>query len=204
MLKATFETLVYNYSGEPSHATELWAAIEKEYSGKKRFYHNLAHLENMLRQLESCRNLIDDWDTTLFALFYHDVIYKATAKDNEEKSAEAAVDVLHKLNFPESRINKCGAMILATKLHTLDADNDTNLFTDADLSILGSNWDDYLNYCKNVRKEYSIYPDFMYNAGRKKVLQQFLDMENIFKTGFFRGLYEEKARKNLKQEIDLL
>jgi predicted metal-dependent HD superfamily phosphohydrolase len=39
---------------------------------------------------------------------------------------------------------------------------------DADLSILGKDLDTYLAYTKMIRKEYSIYPDFLYKPGRKK------------------------------------
>jgi predicted metal-dependent HD superfamily phosphohydrolase len=204
MLKATFTSLTGNYTSDPELVVQLWTVIEKHYSGKKRYYHNLAHLENMFAQLQSCQDLIEDRDTVLFALFYHDIIYKATAKDNEEKSAEAAIKALHQISYPDDRISKCEAMILATKSHTLSSDNDTNLFTDADLSILGSDRDSYDEYCRNVRKEYSIYPDFMYNPGRKKVVQHFLDMQSIFKTAFFIEKYEEKARENLSREIGML
>jgi predicted metal-dependent HD superfamily phosphohydrolase len=66
---------------------------------------------------------------------------------------------------------------------------------------LGYTWDKYREYCQQVRKEYAIYPDFLYNPGRKKALQHFLDMDVIFKTGFFRNKYEIQARKNIVQEI---
>jgi predicted metal-dependent HD superfamily phosphohydrolase len=47
----------------------------------------LQHLQNMYTQLAMVKEKIQDWDTVLFSLFYHDIIYKSTAKDNEEQSA---------------------------------------------------------------------------------------------------------------------
>lgn len=204
MLKTTFFELAGKYTTDSELIAQLWTVIEKHYSGKGRYYHNLSHLENMLGELEHCKNEIADWDTVLFALFYHDLIYKSTAKDNEEKSAEEAVKALRKTGYQEDKITKCSAMIIATKSHTVSSDNDTNLFTDADLSILGSSWENYYNYCQNVRKEYSVYPDLLYNPGRKKVLQHFLQMEYIFKTELFREKYEGSARENLMREIAVL
>lgn len=203
MLKEIFTSLIDKYTSDSAIAQKLWDEIEKQYTSPKRFYHNLQHLENMYKQLEACEQ-IDDWDTLMFSLFYHDIIYKATSKDNEEKSALAAIKALTAINYPKEKIKLCGEQILATKGHELSTDNDTNLFTDADLSILGSDWDSYLEYSKQVRNEYAIYPDFMYNPGRKKALQHFIEMEKIFKTSFFSQKFEEQARTNLAAEILLI
>jgi predicted metal-dependent HD superfamily phosphohydrolase len=91
---------------------------------------------------------------------------------------------------------------MATKGHTFSDDPDTNLFTDADLSVLGKPWPTYEAYFKNVRKEYAIYPDFLYKPGRKKVLQHFLTMPRIFKTEYFYDAYESNARENITRELE--
>jgi predicted metal-dependent HD superfamily phosphohydrolase len=90
---------------------------------------------------------------------------------------------------------------MATKGHAISEDADTNYFTDADLAILGSNNDEYLQYVKSIRKEYKFYPDFVYNPGRKKVLEHFIQMPRIYKTDYFYNKYEEPARKNIIDEI---
>lgn len=204
MLKDTFTTLAGSCTTDLVLTEKLWLFIEKKYTAKGRHYHNLRHLEHLLAQMESCKALVTDWDCTLFALFYHDIIYKATAKDNEERSADKADLDLTAIAFPADRIEKCKTIILATKSHAISLHNDTNLFTDADLSILGSDWETYNDYFKNVRKEYSVYPDFMYNPGRKKVLKHFLEMEHIFKTDFFRHKFEVMARENISKEMEML
>lgn len=204
MLQQTFITLAKNYTSDDQLINTLWTEIETNYSGKKRHYHTLAHLDNLLIQLSEIKTQITDWDTVLFSVFYHDVIYNASAKDNEEKSAALAEKRLTSVSFPADKIKNCVAQILATKAHTQSDDNDVNLFTDADLSILGQNRDAYVDYYKQVRKEYSIYPDFLYNPGRKKVLQHFLNMERIFKTDFFFHKFETSARENLAYELQQL
>lgn len=147
---------------------------------------------------------IQNWETILFTLYYHDVIYKAVKSDNEEKSAELAEKRMKQLSIPDEKIVLCKAQIIATKSHVKSVDPDTNYFTDADLSVLGQDWESYSAYYKNVRKEYAIYPDLLYNPGRKKVLNHFLEMESIFKTEYFYNKFEEQAKQNLQKEIELL
>jgi predicted metal-dependent HD superfamily phosphohydrolase len=181
-----------------------WTDVAEAYSNKDRHYHNLDHLSNMLAQLDLCRELINDWDCVLFALFYHDYIYNSTGKDNEGQSAGYAKTKMTSLKLPQEKIDSVVDMILATKGHDISENSDINHFTDADLSILGSTEDEYDQYAKNVRKEYSIYPDILYKPGRKKVLKHFLDMPAIFKTRFFQEKFEKMARENLTKELQRL
>ena len=155
-------------------------------------------------ELSSVQNDIEDFDSVLFSIFYHDFIYKSTSKDNEEKSAELAEKRMKQISVSKDTIELCKNQILATKSHVQSTNKDTNYFTDADLSVLGQNWEAYSLYYKNVRKEYSIYPDFVYNQGRKKILNHFLSMDKIFKTDFFYNKFEAQAKKNLQKEMELL
>jgi predicted metal-dependent HD superfamily phosphohydrolase len=111
---------------------------------------------------------------------------------------------MKQIGVSDHMIQLCEAQILATKSHVKSADSDTNYFTDADLSILGQPWETYSAYYKNVRKEYAIYPDLIYNPGRKKVLTHFLAMDSIFKTDIFYQKFEMQAKENLQQELTLL
>jgi predicted metal-dependent HD superfamily phosphohydrolase len=204
MLEEVFKELLTHHAVVSLMQEKFWKEIQKHYSQSNRHYHNLNHLQNMLSELEAVRHLIQDWDITLFALFYHDIIYKATSKKNEEESAELAKMRLQEIKYPTQKIEQCIRMIGATKHHTITGDTDTDLFTDADLSILGAAPASYQRYAAQVRKEYSIYPDFLYNPGRKKVLQHFLDMPAIFKTKAFQQKYETTARQNIVRELAAL
>lgn len=204
VLKETFFLLVKNYTNDLRLPAELWSEIETNYSHRKRHYHTLAHLENLLNQLFPIKDRIEDWNMMLFTLFYHDAVYNALKSDNEEKSAELAEARMSALSVPQSQIDRCTAQILATKQHLPNSDTDTNYFTDADLSVLGQPWDVYEEYAKNVRKEYSIYPDLIYNPGRKKVLTHFLNMPRIFKTEYFFERFEVRAKENLQKELEAL
>lgn len=204
MLQETFIKLISKYTQNNHLQQELWNEIEENYSHKKRHYHTLKHLENLLLQLMPVKDKIEDWDAILFCLYYHDVIYNASQSNNEERSAELAENRMRQCAVPVPIIERCQAHILATKSHVNASDADTNYFTDADLSVLGQPWEIYSEYYKNVRKEYSMFPDFMYNPGRKKVLSHFLGMERIFKTDYFYNHFELQAKENVKRELELL
>ncbi|NJN35361.1 MAG: hypothetical protein HC817_15015 [Saprospiraceae bacterium] len=75
---------------------------------------------------------------------------------------------------------------------------------DSDLAILGSDNTIYDIYAKQIRDEFSFYPSFIYNRGRKKVLNAILEKEFIYKSEEFKGKYELSARANIAREISRL
>jgi len=202
-LEQIFKELIVRYTSDAELSSRLWLEILNAHSQRSRYYHNLSHLENIYQQISCVKGEIEDWDIMLFALFYHDYIYNVYKKDNEEKSALYAKNVLQKIGVNTEPISSCYAIILATKGHTINKNNDTNIFTDADLSILGFPKNEYIQYLNQVRKEYKMYPNLLYNPNRKKVLESFLEMEHIYKTPYFIDNFEQQARKNLQYEIGL-
>lgn len=203
-LKDQFQKLCLQFSEDPNVIQPLWSEIEKRYSEKGRHYHNLLHLENMFKELENVKSRISNFTTVSFSVFYHDIVYNATSKSNEEKSALFAETRLPDLNLNKKYIKTVSIQILATKFHQKSEDEDTNYLLDADLSILGKDPESYLAYTQMIRKEYSIYPDLLYKPGRKKILKHFLELNSIFKTEYFKEKYEAQARQNISTEIKLL
>ena len=200
-LEQIFENVCSRFSKNKVLHKTLWMEIELAYTGRDRHYHNMEHLQSLYQELEACKAEVAGENAVMFSLFYHDIVYKSTSKSNEEKSAELASKRLQTLSLPAPLINQVYQYILATKGHEVSDSHDCNLFTDADLSILGRPWDEYVNYLEQVRAEYSIYPNFLYRPGRKKVLHHFLDMPRIYKTDFFFSRYEIQARENLQKEL---
>lgn len=202
-LRERFSTLCSEFTNDTHLIDRLWMEIEKKYSEKGRHYHNFDHLENMFRELNAITAKIQDYTAIAFSVFYHDVIYNASSKSNEEKSALFAEKHLQQMGSDPEFAEKISRQIIATKSHQKSGDDDTDYLVDADLSILGQEPDKYKDYAQKVRKEYSIYPDFLYKPGRKKVLQHFLESESIFKTEYFKEKYEQQARRNILSEIDV-
>lgn len=203
MLRELFTTTALHYTDDEALAAQLWKEIETHYAEPVRHYHTLTHLEHLLAELEKVKTSIKHWNCLLFSLFYHDVIYNPAKQDNEEESALLAAKRLAEMRVSEETVKQCSEQILATKKHTLSPNADTNLFTDADLAILGADPARYDLYCQQIRQEYKIYPDFLYNAGRKTVLLHFLEMEKIFKTDRFFARFERQARENIQRELQV-
>ncbi|RYE51430.1 MAG: hypothetical protein EOP48_18235, partial [Sphingobacteriales bacterium] len=134
-----------------------WHELHKAYTKKNRHYHNLNHLGDMVACFDAYRKELQFPNEVLYAIFYHDFIYKSTRKDNELKSANHALMILPK----QTAINKqlVHDMIVATKDHASKDNADMSWLIDFDLRILAKDWEDYKIYCNQIRKEYSIYPD---------------------------------------------
>ncbi len=203
-LKDLFFDTFGSYTNDLLNIENHWAQLVAQYTFKGRHYHNLAHLQHISNELVPLKQQFSDWNALVFALLYHDVIYSATASDNEAQSTVFATKILKSLAVPDVTLNLCEQMILATKTHEYSPNEEINLFVDADLAILGQDWSVYQSYFQNVRKEYDIYPDLLYKPGRVKVLKKNLTMPNIYKTKMFMDRYEQAARSNIQKEITLL
>ncbi len=193
--------------------TIFYQNILKNYTENGRFYHDISHIQSMLEMLETLDSYAEiKQDKTiltpfLYAIFYHDIIYKPLAKDNEEASAEFAKQDMKRLNIDKKTIAMTEKLILATKNHLISAEIDSfaaRLLLDLDLAILGQKPSVYKRYTQNIRQEYWLVPQKIYTEGRKKVLKHFIDMPNIYKTSYFYNEFEIKAKQNLENELEIL
>ncbi|MFX1477540.1 MAG: hypothetical protein ACFFCI_05370 [Promethearchaeota archaeon] len=204
-IKSLWKDLVLKYSNDLNLIESLYKFIEKSYNLSNRQYHNLDHINLMLYEVKRFKNRIDDYDSVLFAIWFHDIIYDPLKSDNEERSAKYATQVLDKINYEKNRIQKVQELILRTKDHTIQNSNesyDMKIFLDLDLLILGMERIQYIKYAKSVRKEYNFVSEDIYNKERKKILNQYLNSHFIYKTKILRDLYEKQARSNIRYEID--
>ncbi|PHQ30926.1 hypothetical protein CJ305_01485 [Leeuwenhoekiella nanhaiensis] len=202
MIKDRFLELLNRYSEDLSYNLKCWDQLFKNYNHRSRHYHNIKHLEDMLLLLPEVEQHIENKDAILFSIFYHDIIYKVTRKNNEYKSAQIFREHIAPTKF--KYVDNSFDQILATKHHEWSEHNDTNILLDLDLHVLGKSPEDYETYTENIRKEYSIYPNFLYQKGRIQVLKSFLDKEQLFKTPHFKEKYEFQAKTNLKAELKKL
>ena len=181
-------------------ATSVIERLQSDYSQPHRAYHNAVHIEDCLRQFDFARHLAERPDEVEAAIWFHDVVYDPKATDNEERSAVWAVESLNVGVQPEV-LRRIAAMILATK-HDREPDGvDQSLVIDVDLSILGRSAEEFAVYDAAIRNEYSWVSDDQYRVGRTAVLERFRSCETIYHTEFFRGRYEDQARRNLKLAV---
>ena len=100
-LKEIYKKLLLEIGFTLNEINTLWLDLEKAYSKKSRYYHNLTHLEEMVFWFTKYKEQLQQPKEVLFSIFYHDYVYKVTRKDNELKSAEHAIALLksnHQLN----------------------------------------------------------------------------------------------------------
>ena len=179
------------------------------YRAEGRHYHNLAHIEAMLALAGDYRAQLGDPEAVEAAIWFHDAIYDSKAKDNEARSAALAEKELAGRTDAE-RLDRIGAMILATATHQSprfdddSATRDASLFLDMDLSILGAAPDAFDAYEHAVRTEYDWVEEPMWRAGRGAVLKDFLARPRIFLTEEFRQRFEPQARLNIARSLEAL
>ncbi|NQX92413.1 MAG: hypothetical protein HRT74_09895 [Flavobacteriales bacterium] len=204
LLKKYWNNYVEPYFNDADQSAQEFKWIYNQHTKSNRFYHGLGHLKFLLTSFEEVKTELISPHLVVIAIFYHDSIYNALKKNNEEKSATKAVDTFSVGSMNASDIEKLRYIILATKSHEESEDPDINIFVDMDLAILGSSEIEYEKYCLGVRKEYSIFPEFMYKKGRREVLNYFLAKEEIFKSEYFKTQYEKNAKVNLTKELKQL
>lgn len=204
--RVAWEELCMRYSDDKELINRYFTEIERRHTGSRRRYHNCRHLRSLIDFCEKYASMLVDREVVMFAIFYHDIIYNVLRKDNELRSAKLAVKRLQALKVPAATIEQVKLYIEATKTHAVNEAvthvSDLKFFLDFDMSVLAARPSTYRAYARNVRKEYRIYPDKLYYAGRKQFLQHCLQAEHIFQTPTFRRNYEPYARENIALELE--
>ncbi|MFT6001002.1 MAG: putative metal-dependent HD superfamily phosphohydrolase [Neolewinella sp.] len=200
MLQTFYEECLTTINAE---AKSAWPAIARAYDGRP--YHNLDHLMEMLGHYRSIAPDLIPASPPIFgiALIYHDIVYRAGRADNEAHSADMAVAALQTAGVDTDGQNYCRALIMATKTHQ-PGNDDEGLLVDLDLAVLARPTKGYDAYTEAIRKEFSLFPSFLYRPGRKKALQHFLEKTNIYCEPSFRERWELLARENILREIERL
>jgi len=182
----------------------VYARLVASYSEPHRAYHNLAHIKHCLEEFDSARHLAADPNSVEMAIWFHDVVYDPCVKDNEQRSADVAVEVARESQLPTAFAQRVAVLILATRHVSPPGDPDSALLVDVDLSILGQPVDRFDEYERQIRQEYDWVEAAAFAAGRGAILKSFLERRAIFSTPFFRDKYERRARENLKRSIERL
>ena len=187
---------------------EWWNTIDPIYSNGLRFYHNLHHVDGMVRVLGRIPYLKSP-STLWLATLYHDLILVPGRKDNEERSAAYALRMLRKFGVPLPTLLKVHNYILKTKDHPEDYGNDPDLaaFLDADLYYFREHWGGYLEITNRIIREYHLryrrrYTLVQILAGRRDFLKEFQKRKRIY-LHHVNSPYDGRARENIEKEIDL-
>lgn len=194
-----------------NNALKFFEELHHAYSS--RAYHNLRHVEICLCELDSyCANLKTSWGQPQYtdielAIWYHDAICRQNGND-EESSANLAVSRLDMLDLKHMACKVSELIILGTKHGNNEelkreyvTEEKINIMHDVDLSILGETEKTFDDYEGGIMREYAHVPEDVFRKKRAEILQGFLNRSRIFRTSYFHGRYEERARKNLERSI---
>ena len=187
-----------------SENLDAYRDLKKRHSEKHRKYHNVTHIESVLFELGETSHLAEDHDSVELALWFHDAIYKAFSKSNEQDSADLAVAFIAKNSGSKNLQNSVHSLIMATEHNFVPVENDQKLIVDIDLSILGASSSRYEEFVEAIRKEYKYVPWFMFKKKRIELMQYFLNRELIYSHEYFVQSLEKQARVNIAREISKL
>jgi predicted metal-dependent HD superfamily phosphohydrolase len=204
-LSLCWSETVSTFSTDQQAHSAVFTETASRYSEPRRAYHNLTHIKALLEQAEALRDQIQDYAAVRLAIWFHDVIYDTRRSDNEERSAEFAAAAMNRLSVPADTSAAVQSMILATRGHSLmNASDDLKLFLDLDLSILGAQEEIYQAYSAAIRQEYAWVPGFLYRRERRKILNAFLQRDQLYHTRVMAARFEAQARRNIANEINSL
>lgn len=178
-------------------------AVLAAYDAPTRAYHTLAHLADVLDQLEWAKTRIADAAPDTFArielaLFYHDAVYDPRASDNEAQSRDLFLRHAAAFGMRDDDTAAIARLIDITAAHTQASALDERILCDCDLAILGAEQPAFAAYDRNIRREYAHVPAALYTLRRAAVLRRFLDQPRLFKTAAFHDRYDAQARANLR------
>jgi predicted metal-dependent HD superfamily phosphohydrolase len=190
-------------------SSEQLATLQERYGEAQRHYHTWQHIEALLGHFKTIADQLNDPDSILWALYWHDAIYDPQASDNEDKSADLLLEMATD-DLPAASLARADRIIRATKQHLVptglatEDQADLELFLDIDLSILAAAPAVFDAYETHIRREYAFVPEPVYVQARRAILQTFLKRDRLYFSDFFFAQWEAQARRNLSRSIEQL
>jgi predicted metal-dependent HD superfamily phosphohydrolase len=172
------------------------------YADAGRHYHDLTHLDEVLRNVDDLAVAARAPDVVRLAAWFHDAIYDPRAPDNEERSALLAETMLAALRVDGPVVAEVARLVRLTADHAVaDDDPDGAVLCDADLAILAADGARYATYVAGVRAEFAHVPDDAFAHGRAAVLRALMAQPSLFRTPSARVSWEAAARANVTAEL---
>jgi predicted metal-dependent HD superfamily phosphohydrolase len=172
------------------------------YADPSRHYHDLTHLDEVLRNVDELADTAHAPDVVRLAAWFHDAVYDPRADDNEERSARLAESMLGAMRIDDRAVTEVARLVRLTAAHDADADDpDGAVLCDADLAILAADETRYADYVAGVRAEYAHVPDDDFARGRATVLRRLLQQRSLFRTPTAHLAWEAAARANVTAEL---
>lgn len=197
----------------PRYAQELLIAC---YNQEHRAYHNLDHIQEMLRQLPE---ELSEVEIAIEAILFHDIVYASTPQAaglNEALSIAEYLFYNTKTLAYDTPFGKNGdgsleyerrviEAINATAYHLVDQKNissTTQIVLDLDLSTIARPWEEYLSWQDKVTQENKIiYGESAAIRGAQDFLSKLLQRDKLY---YLHTQGEQQARSNIHSYIERL
>jgi len=190
--------------GARGDVADTGARLLARWAEPHRRYHDLAHLDTVLRHVDDLAAHARNPDAVRLAAWFHDAVYHGRG-DDEAASAELAATELAALRIPAALVDEVVRLVRLTATHDPEPDDaNGTVLCDADLAILASPPNAYDAYAAAVRAEYAHVPADAFRAGRGHVLRTLLSRPALFRTPYAHDAWESAARANLERELALL
>jgi predicted metal-dependent HD superfamily phosphohydrolase len=188
---------------------DLIAECQSLHTDSRRGYHAWSHPLALLALLPEVDARLFDSLAVECAILLHDAVYDPQRSDNECQSAKLARRLLSG-RVPTASLERTIRLIEATERHLVpeglapEEAQDTRIFLDMDLSILGAAAGVFDAYEAGVRHEYSHVHEAAFRSGRAAILERFLVRDRLYLSDWGHGRFEAAARLNLKRSLDRL
>jgi predicted metal-dependent HD superfamily phosphohydrolase len=180
---------------------DLFEELFGLYGQAHRHYHTIRHVEECFREFDAVSPGCAEPVAVEMALWYHDIVYEPSSSINERLSANKAIFDCARLGVEDNGFQTLIAdLVLATR-HVADVSGDAAFVADIDLAILGSPWERFSEYERQIRQEYASVPDKEFIVGRSQILDGFFRRKHIYQTDVLRDKYEKTARGNIARSL---
>lgn len=186
-------------SAEPA---PVYSVLRAHYSEGHRHYHDGHHVAQCLDQLDLAGPRVEHRDDVELAIWFHDVINLPGNPCNEAESAELFGNLARGV-LADDQVDAVVRLILVTTHRDAPRDADEQYLCDIDLASFGCPWDCYMKDTRNLQAEFPG-SEADYYRRQRPFLEGLLHRPRIFFTDFFHGLYEQRARENIRRLLDIV
>ncbi|EFL93673.1 hypothetical protein HMPREF0574_1403 [Mobiluncus curtisii subsp. curtisii ATCC 35241] len=192
-------------------AESVGTELAQRWMAPERHFHNLEYLKTTLENVDILSEQARDVEAIRLAVWYHGAIFDVSEAAVERGeagldvlgSADYAADSLAELGVGEARIEKITDLIRGLYRHQAVEDIDAQVLSDADLCVLAADPQEYLEYLRDIRREYAAYDEARFISARSTIIGNLLSRPQLFWTHGAAG-WEEQARENLRAELERL
>jgi predicted metal-dependent HD superfamily phosphohydrolase len=186
----------------------MMRSVLAAYASPPRAYHSFSHVQEVLKHFHDVA-LRPGWKhprEVFLAILFHDAVYVAGRSDNEPRSADLALEACATF-LPREALDtgRIRTLIELTarhgKLDRAELDDETRLFLDCDMAILGAAPAVFDAYDAAIAQEYASIPRLVYRFNRNRFLQKLLDAPRIFLSDHFHARLDAAARENLRRAL---